>query len=402
MVKRDRPPGRGKHVVALLLAIVVVAVGWSALPSEGGTGAGCAGLPPPTIVAQPGVVTAGTPGDDVIYGTSGDDRIAGLAGNDVLVGLGGNDQLSGGDGNDILCGGDGNDSLSGGNGDDLLSGDAGTDQLAGGNGTDTCTTGGQAGDVAAPPPSCDSVIITTTTTTTTSTTIPTTTSSSTSTTTSSSTSSTSSTTSTSMQPVTTPAIHLGYADTLHDVAFQFVPDPWLGDPGVVFLGCLAGTPECGPSYDGGAIRIDNPASNPPLTLTSAVVVIGPCTFTPWVALVPATAGSGESFILTQTGTLGPPAPPPCDGRVAPVDRPFLNFDTSEGPFDTIDPPFSNCDPTLVPFPVITLNFSNGMSLVVTDTDEILNTGGTDRFACTGQEEATPWTAVAPANIVRMG
>jgi hypothetical protein len=88
--------------------------------------------------------------------------------------------------------------------------------------------------------------------------------------------------------------------------------------------------------------------------------------------------------------------------VAVVDRPFLNFDTSEGPFDTIDPPFSNCDPTLIPFPVITLTFSNGMTLTVTDTAEILNTGGTDRFACIGLEEATPWTAVPPSDIVRVG
>lgn len=125
------------------------------------------------IVAQPGVNTVGTAGNDVIYGTSGDDRIAGLGGDDLIFGMGGNDQISGGDGNDTLCGGDGRDFLSGGNGNDLLSGDAGDDdlsgglgddrlyggpgidRLSGGEGIDSCSTGGDVGDQAAPAPSCE-------------------------------------------------------------------------------------------------------------------------------------------------------------------------------------------------------------------------------------------------------
>jgi hypothetical protein len=225
------------------------------------------------------------------------------------------------------------------------------------------------------------------------------------TTTSSSSTSTTSTTSTTINlPVTTPAIFLGYADTLHGSSpgTQFTPDPWLGDPGVQFLGCTAGTTECGQAYDGGAIRVDNPLTNPPLTLTSASVDIETCHFTPWGEFLPATVAPGGMLILTQTGLLGPPQPPPCDGRVSPSDRPITNFDTSEGPFDTLDPPFSNCDATRVRFPTINLTFSNGMTLTVTDTAEILNTGGTDRFACVGVEEATAWTAVPAGDIVRVG
>lgn len=109
------------------------------------------------IVATPGVNTAGTPGNDLIYGTPGPDRIAGLGGDDIIYGLGGNDQLSGGDGDDTLCGGDGDDDLAGGDGDDLLVGGPGADRLSGGLGFDTCTPGGQPGDAAAPPPSCDVV-----------------------------------------------------------------------------------------------------------------------------------------------------------------------------------------------------------------------------------------------------
>ena len=393
----------------LLVAFIAVAVCVSLTSGASGADAVCASPPPSTIVVQPGVVTTGTAGDDVIYGTPGDDRIAGLGGNDVILGFGGADQLSGGDGNDTLCGGEGNDhlaggagndslsgeagndDLSGGLGDDRLLGDAGFDRLSGGESSDSCGTGGDAGEPAAPA-DCETTITTTTTTTST-----TTSTSTSSTTTSTSTSTTSTTT---PQQVQTPAIFLGFADTLHSPGLTLLPDPWQGDPGVEFLGCTVQTAECGSSYDAGAIRIDNPASNPTITLTDAKVVIETCTFTPWGEFLPATITPGETVILTQTGVLGPPQPPPCDNRMNPVDRPYFNFNTSIGPFDTASPPFSNCDPDLVAKPVITLTFSNGMTLTITDADEILNTGGVDRFACLGQDRATPWTPVAPANIVR--
>jgi Ca2+-binding RTX toxin-like protein len=82
------------------------------------------------VVAQPGTITMGTEGPDVIYGTEGPDRIAGLGGDDLIFGFGGADQLAGGEGNDTLCGGAGNDTLAG---------EAGTNRLAGGDGTDFCT-----------------------------------------------------------------------------------------------------------------------------------------------------------------------------------------------------------------------------------------------------------------------
>jgi len=108
------------------------------------------------VVAQPGTVTVGTDGPDVIYGTEGPDRIAGLGGDDLVFGLGGDDRIAGGDGADTLCGGAGNDLITGGAGNDVLAGgandddllgeanddrllgDAGTNRLVGGAGTDTC------------------------------------------------------------------------------------------------------------------------------------------------------------------------------------------------------------------------------------------------------------------------
>jgi Ca2+-binding RTX toxin-like protein len=134
----------------------------------------CSTPPTATITAAgPGLLTIGTPGDDVIQGTAGADRIAGLGGNDLILGGDGNDELQGGDGDDMLCGaggndrlagaagndyldgGAGNDDLAGGPGDDLLFGGGDVDRLAGDAGTDRCVAGGQAGDVSAPAPHCD-------------------------------------------------------------------------------------------------------------------------------------------------------------------------------------------------------------------------------------------------------
>lgn len=118
----------------VILRVVVAPSGCDAPPATG-TPVGGKNV----IVAQPGTITVGTEGPDVIYGTAGPDRIAGLGGDDLVFGLGGADQIFGGEGADILCGGADNDDLSGGAGDDELSGDFGANRLAGGDGTDICT-----------------------------------------------------------------------------------------------------------------------------------------------------------------------------------------------------------------------------------------------------------------------
>ncbi|MXG89891.1 calcium-binding protein [Nocardioides flavescens] len=89
-----------------------------------------------TLVAEPGRVTVGTPGDDVVVGTSGVDRVLGRGGDDLVCGLGGADTLRGGTGDDVLAGGPGSDVIRGGAGDDVLSAGAGADAVAGGRGDD--------------------------------------------------------------------------------------------------------------------------------------------------------------------------------------------------------------------------------------------------------------------------
>jgi hypothetical protein len=197
-----------------------------------------------------------------------------------------------------------------------------------------------------------------------------------------------------------PGIFLGYADDFHGVGggpFPFFPSPWRNDPGVKFLGCSGA--ECGPTgkFDSGAIRIDNPVTNQdPMTLAAASVDIGPCHYEIWDTYLPQTANPGEKFILTQTGVSGSgPMPAPCDLALDPLFHAETNFDTSERPGDTREPKHYDCAPAVREIPVINLSFSSGLDLTIQDTGMILNTGGTDSFACSARDEATPWTGPIP-------
>lgn len=105
---------------------------------------------PPTIVAEPGGETHGTPGDDIIRGTDGPDQIFGNGGNDIICAGGGADRIVTGGGNDFVDAGPGNDTVedSGGHnlirlgtGDDSASSGAGDDFLGGGGGNDTLDGG---------------------------------------------------------------------------------------------------------------------------------------------------------------------------------------------------------------------------------------------------------------------
>lgn len=94
-----------------------------------------------TIIAQRGVHTVGTAGNDVIVGGPGDDLIKGGGGDDLICGWRGEDIIAGGPGDDgidgggggILNGGPGDDTLIGG---EALFGGADDDTLIGGDGDD--------------------------------------------------------------------------------------------------------------------------------------------------------------------------------------------------------------------------------------------------------------------------
>lgn len=89
-----------------------------------------------TLVAEPGQVTIGTAGDDVILGTVGADDIRGRGGDDRICALGGDDSVDGGAGNDMIALGPGADTALGRGGDDLIQGGRGADELVGNRGRD--------------------------------------------------------------------------------------------------------------------------------------------------------------------------------------------------------------------------------------------------------------------------
>ena len=91
-----------------------------------------------TIVARPGVPTAGTDGPDVIVGTPGPDVIDGRGGADIICAGAGADRVRGGPGGDVIVLGRGRDTGWGGPGNDRIRGGAHDDVLLGGTGADVC------------------------------------------------------------------------------------------------------------------------------------------------------------------------------------------------------------------------------------------------------------------------
>lgn len=79
-------------------------------------------------IANPGIASSGSSGNDTIYGSNNDDTLSGGAGNDVLYGY----PVTGGgatDGNDLINGGDGFDTVYASTGDDTIEGGAASDYL---------------------------------------------------------------------------------------------------------------------------------------------------------------------------------------------------------------------------------------------------------------------------------
>jgi PEP-CTERM motif len=166
-------------------------------------------------------------------------------------------------------------------------------------------------------------------------------------------------------------VYVGYADNLR--ASGFFPTPWLGAADVV-----SQTPS-GQSLDTGAIRIDNTGASP-ITITNFTVTLngGANVFSIWSSL---TINPGQNGIFTQTAS--------------------YNFDSSDfGIFGGLPPaslaptiPGNNeiggCSSTASILaasgdaalcashaPVISF-MENGNLVTMTDTGQIVNTGGWD-------------------------
>lgn len=157
------------------------------------------------------------------------------------------------------------------------------------------------------------------------------------------------------------AVSVGYADNLR--SNPNFPVPWQGSPNILFLGS-------GPTFDAGAIRLDN-NSNAPLTIDNVTVDLGRPgpTFSLWGSF---TIPAQSSAILTQTGE--------------------FNFDTS-------DFPITGCGQTLPPtetrIPTVTITIG-GVATPFKDTGHILDTGGFD-LVCQGNE-SLQWRAIGTTGI----
>jgi hypothetical protein len=164
-------------------------------------------------------------------------------------------------------------------------------------------------------------------------------------------------------------VFVGYADTLRSNAANF-PTPWAGSPSVIFSGCT------GCQLDAGAARVVN-TETIPVTVDSVVVTVGTCVFDIWthdVVLQP-----GQQFVVTQT-----------NGGVATSGCPGFMFDTSDvGPNGTLQ---GGCTPDGV-IPLVDV-MVDGVSQVLQDTGQVLNTKGIDLAACpSGTNESEQWTLI---------
>ena len=161
------------------------------------------------------------------------------------------------------------------------------------------------------------------------------------------------------------SVFVGYADSLR--ANSFFPNPWDGSANVSFQGCTGGC-----TFDGGAIRIDNPTSGS-LTVQQVMVTVGSgCTFSIWPLNMSLPAG--QTLILAQEGS-------------------GASSGCSQGNlFDTSDAPSISCTPDgIVPIVQVTIN---GITTSYSDTRQVLNTGGIDLASCpSGTNESHQWQIV---------
>jgi hypothetical protein len=166
------------------------------------------------------------------------------------------------------------------------------------------------------------------------------------------------------------SVFVGYADGLRGDSPNF-PAPWEGGTNVIFVGGSESE-----SFDAGAIRIDNSSASP-VSIDSLTVEVGDTSFNTgdelWSGLtVPAEVGGEPGhLILTQTSD--------------------YNFDTSEA-----GPPGLCGTPNTIS-PLIHLTIA-GTTSDITDSGQVLNTGGVDGANCPpGANESHAW-ARPPADM----
>src|SRR6266550_220028 len=157
-------------------------------------------------------------------------------------------------------------------------------------------------------------------------------------------------------------VFVAYADNLRPSGF--FPTPWKGAPNTLFIGN-------GPSFDAGAIRLDNP-TGVPLPVDNVSVDLqrpGPV-FKLWGSF---TIPAHGSAILTQMGQ--------------------YNFDTSDYPLASCPTPAASSDKRI---PKVTVTIA-GVPTSLLDTGHVLDTGGFDYATCK-PNESLQWRSIGGAGI----
>jgi RHS repeat-associated protein len=167
------------------------------------------------------------------------------------------------------------------------------------------------------------------------------------------------------------AVFVGYADDVR--ANSNFPVPWLGSPNTTFIGA-------GPSFDAGAIRLDNNSDTPIQIDDVFVTVPGWTTSNARDAQGNGIADLWGSFTIAPNSTV-------------------ILTQTNEFNFDTSDFGLTGCGNTIpdgqAPFPTVKITI-NGTATTFNDTGHVLDTGGFD-LACRGNE-SLQWRLIGTAGI----
>jgi RHS repeat-associated protein len=172
------------------------------------------------------------------------------------------------------------------------------------------------------------------------------------------------------------AVYVGYADNVR--ADPNFPVPWQGSPNTTFIGT-------GPSFDSGAIRLDN-NSNTAIEINDVFVTVPGWT----------TGGAFDSQGNGIADLWGSFSIPPNSSVVLAQTSAGYNFDTS-------DFGLTGCGNTIpdgqAPFPTVKITI-NGVATTFNDTGHVLDTGGFD-LACRGNE-SLQWRLIGTSGIENNG
>ncbi|MDB5357483.1 MAG: hypothetical protein JWN24_3936, partial [Phycisphaerales bacterium] len=169
------------------------------------------------------------------------------------------------------------------------------------------------------------------------------------------------------------SVSVAYYDTEH--ASPPAPNPWMGSPNTTFFGNVDATGV----WDGGAILVTNPGTAN-VTISPGLRVDG--------------FANGASFQLWD-GNIG-------SGLVLAPGKSVVFAQPTTGQFDTSDQPIINVPAQRTNNqPVVHLTI-NGQTYDLTDSTQVLNTGGFDPGEAYHVSESLPWTQLVAPDPVLTG